>query len=36
VTIGKMPALDSACTLTCAWGGVIQIVSPGQSKVNDA
>lgn len=36
VTIGKMPALDSTCKLMCNWGGVIQIVSPGQVKVNDA
>jgi hypothetical protein len=36
VTIGKMPALDSTCKLMCNWGGVIQIVSPGQVKVIDA
>ena len=36
VTIGKMPALDSNCKLMCIWGGVIQIVSPGQVKVIDA
>jgi hypothetical protein len=36
VTIGQMPALDSNCKLMCNWGGVIQIVSPGQVKVNDA
>jgi hypothetical protein len=36
VTIGKMPALDSNCKLMCSWGGVIQIVSPGQAKVIDA
>ncbi|WP_438011812.1 DUF4280 domain-containing protein [Sorangium sp. So ce321] len=36
VTIGKMPALDSTCKLMCNWGGVIQVVSPGQFKVNDA
>jgi hypothetical protein len=36
VTIGKMPALDSTCKLMCNWGGVIQIVSPGQMKVVDA
>lgn len=36
VTIGKMPALDSTCKLMCSWGGVIQIVSPAQTKVIDA
>ncbi|WP_437509756.1 DUF4280 domain-containing protein [Sorangium sp. So ce1099] len=36
VTIGKMPALESNSKLMCNWGGVIQIVSPGQFKVNDA
>ncbi|MGK3983871.1 DUF4280 domain-containing protein [Sorangium sp. So ce136] len=36
VTIGKMPALDNTCKLMCNWGGVIQVVSPGQFKVNDA
>ncbi len=36
VTLGKMPALESNSKLMCNWGGVIQIVSPGQVKVNDA
>ena len=36
VTVGKMPAVDSTCKLMCNWGGVIQVVSPGQVKVNDA
>jgi hypothetical protein len=36
VTIGKMPAVDNTCKLMCNWGGVIQVVSPGQVKVNDA
>jgi len=27
------PALDQTCKLLCAWGGVIQIVNPGQTKV---
>jgi Domain of unknown function (DUF4280) len=36
VTIGKMPAVDSTCKLMCNWGGVIQVVSPGQVKVKDA
>lgn len=36
VMLGKMPALESNSKLMCNWGGVIQIVSPGQIKVNDA
>ena len=35
VLIGNMPALDATSTLMCNWGGVIQIVSPGQVKVID-
>jgi hypothetical protein len=35
VMIGKMPAVDSDCKLMCNWGGVIQVVSPGQVKVLD-
>ncbi len=31
--IGGMPALDSASKLMCNWGGVIQIVSAGQTTV---
>ena len=33
VLIGKMPALNNSSKLMCAWGGVIQIVSPGQTKM---
>jgi len=33
VTIGGAPALNNASTLQCAWGGVITIMSPGQSTV---
>jgi hypothetical protein len=33
VTIGSMPALDSNSKLMCNWGGVIQIVNPGQTTV---
>ena len=33
VLIANMPALDSNSKLMCAWGGVIQIVSPGQTSV---
>ena len=32
VLLGGMPALNSTCKLMCAWGGVIQITSPGQIK----
>jgi hypothetical protein len=35
-TIGRMPALEQSSKLMCNWGGVIQIASPGQTKVNDA
>lgn len=34
--IGSMPALEKNSTLMCSWGGVIQIINPGQTKVNDA
>lgn len=30
VLLGNQPALDNTCTLNCMWGGVIQIVMPGQ------
>lgn len=30
VLIGGMPALNDSSKLTCAWGGVISITSPGQ------
>jgi hypothetical protein len=30
VLSGDMPALDNTSQLMCVWGGVIQIVSPGQ------
>ncbi len=33
VLIGNMPALDNQSKLMCAWGGVIQINSPGQATV---
>lgn len=32
VLTGNMPALNSTCKLTCAYGGVIQFTSPGQTK----
>ncbi len=33
VLIGNMPALNNTCKLTCAYGGMIQIINPGQTKV---
>lgn len=33
VMIGGMPALDNSSKLMCNWGGVIQIVNPGQTTV---
>lgn len=31
VLIGNMPAVDMSCKLMCSFGGVIQILSPGQA-----
>ncbi|QYY33257.1 MULTISPECIES: DUF4280 domain-containing protein [Cupriavidus] len=36
VLIGGMPALQNSSKLMCAWGGVIQIVAPGQTTVMTA
>ncbi|MCY1075153.1 DUF4280 domain-containing protein [Archangium lansingense] len=36
VLIGNMPALTSDSKLICSYGGVIQIVSPGQFTVMDS
>jgi Domain of unknown function (DUF4280) len=33
VLIANQPALDNNCKLMCAYGGVIQIVNPGQTTV---
>ena len=33
VLIGNMPAVDMTCKLMCSFGGVIQILSPGQFTV---
>lgn len=33
VLIGNMPALNNSSKLMCTWGGVIQIVVPGQTKM---
>lgn len=30
---GGMPAVDNTCKLTCLWGGVIQVLNPGQTAV---
>jgi hypothetical protein len=30
---GSMPAVDSNCKLMCTWGGVIQVLNPGQTVV---
>jgi hypothetical protein len=30
---GGMPAVDASCKLMCAWGGVIQVLNPGQTVV---
>ncbi|MCB2263995.1 MAG: DUF4280 domain-containing protein [Candidatus Thiosymbion ectosymbiont of Robbea hypermnestra] len=31
VIFGKMPALNNTSTLMCNWGGVISVVTPGQT-----
>jgi hypothetical protein len=33
VLVGNMPAVNNNCKLMCAFGGVIQILSPGQFTV---
>jgi len=33
VLVGNMPAVNNTCKLMCSFGGVIQIVSPGQFTV---
>ena len=35
VILKGMPALDATSKVPCAWGGIIQIVNPGQFKVMD-
>lgn len=32
VLVGGKPALNNTSKLICAWGGVIQIVNPGQTQ----
>jgi hypothetical protein len=34
VTVGNKPALNTTCRLMCTWGGVISVVSPGQTTTN--
>jgi hypothetical protein len=34
VRIGGNAALTAACSLTCAWGGVITVLNPGQTSVS--
>jgi hypothetical protein len=33
--IANMPALENGSKLMCNWGGVIQVVNPGQVKVTN-
>jgi len=33
VLIGSMPAVNNSCKLMCNWGGIIQVVVPGQFTV---
>jgi hypothetical protein len=35
VLLKGMPAVDVSCKLMCAWGGVVQVLVPGQFKVID-
>jgi hypothetical protein len=34
VTVNEIPAIDSACTCQCMWGGVISVTSPGQIEAS--
>ena len=34
VLVGNMPALDMNSKLICAWGGMIQILAPGQFQID--
>lgn len=35
VMIASMPAVDLSCKAMCAWGGVVQVLNPGQTAVID-
>ncbi|MFS8066238.1 MAG: DUF4280 domain-containing protein [Byssovorax sp.] len=35
VLLKAMPALDRASKAVCTWGGIIQILNPGEAKVVD-
>lgn len=35
VLIGNMPAVNNSCKLMCNWGGVITVLSPGQTTTMD-
>lgn len=35
ILIGSKPALDNSCKLMCNWGGVIQVMQPGQFTILD-
>ncbi len=35
VVLKALPTLDMTSKAVCAWGGVIQIINPGQTKVID-
>ncbi|MEG1971562.1 MAG: DUF4280 domain-containing protein [Oscillospiraceae bacterium] len=32
ILVGNMPALNNTCKVMCAYGGVIQILNPGQTS----
>ena len=35
VMIGNQPIINNTSTCNCAWGGVITVVSPGQTQTQD-
>ena len=35
VLIGNMPALNNTSKLMCMWGGIIQIITPGQMNIQE-
>ncbi len=34
VLLGNMPALNNSSKLMCTWGGIIEVVVPGQFTIN--